>query len=242
MNLKVWWLNSGQNFGDILTPYILKYFGIEHTFVHNLTEANLICIGSIIRRARKGMTVLGSGIMNSHDRISTEADFRLVRGKLSRKRIVDLGGTCPDRYGDPALLVPLIAEEKSKKYKIGYIPHVVHWKEFNNLLPGEKIIRLRTDDPIRTAQEISECEYIVSSSLHGIIVANAYGIPAAWVESTQTKIKGDGSKFHDYFSSVGIEHTISTINNPSFNCPDTIDTNNIKESFYEFKELINEGI
>jgi hypothetical protein len=40
----------------------------------------------------------------------------------------------------------------------------------------------------------------VSSSLHGIIVAHAYGVPARWVRWRHDS--GDGIKYLDYFQSV----------------------------------------
>lgn len=42
----------------------------------------------------------------------------------------------------------------------------------------------------------------MSTSLHGIIVAHAYGIPALWIK--RGYIFTDGLKFNDYFASVEI--------------------------------------
>ena len=65
-----------------------------------------------------------------------------------------------------------------------------------------KIIDLRTTDIESVICEILSCKYILSTSLHGIIVSHAYGIPALWMEKGY--IDTDGFKFNDYFSSVGI--------------------------------------
>jgi hypothetical protein len=55
--------------------------------------------------------------------------------------------------------------------------------------------------------EVNRCEYILSTSLHGLIVCHAYGIPAAWCEvpDGEAKLPGDGTKFHDHMLSVGLE-------------------------------------
>ena len=54
--------------------------------------------------------------------------------------------------------------------------------------------------------ELNQCEKILTTSLHGLIVSHAYGIPAEWCQITgsDTNLAGDGTKFHDYMLSVGI--------------------------------------
>ena len=48
---------------------------------------------------------------------------------------------------------------------------------------------------------ICSCEKILSSSLHGLIVSDAYQIPNCWIELTG-KISGGHFKYYDYASSV----------------------------------------
>jgi pyruvyltransferase len=92
-----------------------------------------------------------------------------------------------------------------KKYEIGIIPHYVDqkhpWVTSKTAVPGVKFINILGDiDTV--VNEILSCDMIISSSLHGVIAADAYGIPSVWVEFSD-KVLGNGFKFKDYFMSVG---------------------------------------
>lgn len=230
--MKFYWLgdNRAGNFGDILTPYVLDYFKIPFSQVKKHTQHfDAICIGSIARYAKSGTLVLGSGFLSRKNNVCKDADYRFVRGPFSRNMILNAGGKCPEIYGDPGLLLPLFCDESKKEYDIGIIPHYSHYSKIKNLYSTEFVINLLTDDALSTAKQISKCRRIISGSLHGIIAANAYGIPAAWIDAGG--IKGDNLKFEDYFLSVGIENPIkSSIDNPIFYCP-SVNTKNIENIF-----------
>ena len=232
---KVWWLGSpnGQgNFGDILTPSILNYFKIKHKYVRHYSEADILCVGSIARRAGSKVRVLGSGIISRSDKVNVDADWKFVRGPYTRKHVQFFGGNCPEIYGDPALLLPLIINPSEKKYEVGIVPHNVDYNFISEKYPNNNIIGLGTRDYTKVIDKITQCESIISSSLHGIICAHAYGIPAAWVKPN-SKLKGDNVKFEDYFASVDINGVQSTYDNPKFISPGTIDLEPIIKIFKE---------
>jgi pyruvyltransferase len=123
-----------------------------------------------------------------------------VRGPLSEKALDKKIGV----YGDPALLLPLIYNPDIKqKYEVGYTPHYIDKKMFPAKLLKDNELFIDVQDDWRSiVKNIKSCKKIVSSSLHGIIVAEAYGIPAEWVEYSD-KVIGKGFKFRDYFLGTG---------------------------------------
>jgi len=100
---------------------------------------------------------------------------------------------------------------------------------------GWHYIDLVDDDPLNPAREISSCETIMSTSLHGIIGAHAYGIPAAHVTTSNTcNLWGDGTKFLDYYASVGLIHKLYGTDNARFEVGQLPDLDIIEGIFKEY--------
>ena len=244
-----YWLSTQEragNFGDILTPYILDYFNIsfKHTkvFKGNI-KIDAICIGSIIERAAHNNTVvLGAGVMTNYKKVNPNADYRLVRGPITRDRIISAGGICSENYGDPGFLLPLLFDEHKKEHDVGFIPHLSEIDIIKEKYPNEFIINLQTSNPKEVVDKITKCRSIVSSSLHGIITAHAYGIPAAWAWDSQEFpkwVKWTDTKFLDYYRSINVNAIKSSFNEPIFSTG-SLDIKNIINVFEEYtKEIKN---
>jgi pyruvyltransferase len=214
-----WW-NVTPNFGDLLSPYLIKKItskqvklvalrpGFKLGFIsRNLRkkEFSYFAIGSIISRVNKNSIVWGSGAFGTEGKqsLNKSAKYLAVRGPLTRNLLRIHGvPNVPEIYGDPALLMPKFFNPKvEKKFKLGII---LRWseKDWNaaEFDPEIKKIYLGTEDVEGTLIDILSCEKILSSSLHGIVLADAYGIPSAWLKSDTPK--GLEFKFYDYFISV----------------------------------------
>lgn len=222
--IKPFWFKGVPNYGDIMTPFILDKMGIKYRY-SDRRNCDSIFIGSIAKLARQNLNVYGSGFIREADPVCKDANWHFVRGPLTRKMVLDAGGNCPEIYGDLALLMPEFVPSAEKLHDVGYAPHGVEYDLFPKDAPR---IKLYHPDIVKTTFEITQCRKIISSSLHGIIVAHAYGIPAAYV-SMSDKLSGDGMKFTDYYRSVGLEPVLSTIDNPVFQVPDNFDMNEVKK-------------
>lgn len=239
--IRIDWVSGTNNFGDIINPILINQLtGLKISQVSSKLyyKNHYFIIGSIVGRANKYTNIWGSGFI-SEDDICTENPKKIfaVRGPKTRERLLNIGIECPEVYGDPALLLPQIYNPKIKiKYKLGLIPHYVD-KENLWLKNGFEnqniiIIDVQEKNPLNVVNKILSCEKIASSSLHGIIVADAYNIPSLWIEFSN-KVAGNGFKFLDYFQSVGRN------DDTPFRITKDTKINDILEQFYEYKIDIN---
>jgi len=208
--IKCFYAANKPNYGDMLTPIILKWISGETSIhVKGTEEGKLLCIGSGMNRwLRKNDIVWGYGSRNTdkHGRIIVPAgiQFLAVRGRMTRDNILkdNHGIEVTEVYGDPASLMPLIYKPKVKKeYEVGLIPHYIDKSRFHVLNPKIKIINV-FDKPYKIIDDINKCNVIISTSLHGTITAEAYGIPVVWLQASN-KVIGGWFKFNDYFSGTG---------------------------------------
>lgn len=205
-----------RNWGDELNYYLLRE--LTEKKISNYTDLckwwskgknNYLVIGSIIEDfTTEESIVWGSGVISGDQPLRHHPKKVLaVRGKLTRKYLLANGIQCPKVYGDPALLTPLIYQPKvKKKYRIGIIPHVsdTNHQAIKHLeRQGAHLIHLnKYINWYDIIDEICMCEIIVSSSLHGLILSDAYKIPNIWATMFGNLI-GGSFKFKDYFSAVG---------------------------------------
>lgn len=205
-----------RNFGDELNIYLLE--GLTGCSLHiynsgfHKCRRNYVVIGSLLDSfIDKESVVWGSGVRKVKKELPAHPKGVLaVRGRLTRDFLLDKGVPCPEVYGDPALLMPLVYTPKiQKKYKVGIIPHYrdIHLTKVHDFIENNKeIVKLirfdKYEDWHSVIDEICQCEYIVSSSLHGLILADAYHIPNLWIQLSNN-IKEGHFKYLDYFSGVG---------------------------------------
>lgn len=213
-HLKVWWWDGKPNYGDALNSSIIAHVSGRPVRHVGIKRAELFSIGSVMRAVRKRsfassdpVYVWGTGMMGPIKNDFVErVSFGLVRGPLTATTLLldDLP------HGDPGLLTGEalgISAKASKKYQIGVIPHWTQSdsseiKQLLDTLPNARLIDMRSDDVHTTTLAIAECELVLSSSLHGLIVADGLGIPNLWIDSGRI---GNTTpfKFFDYALSVG---------------------------------------
>lgn len=214
-----WSCRNERNFGDWIGPLLFEALsGREAIFcmpTQLILGTTTFTVGSILHwiRVPDRVNVWGSGIIKERVKFERPLNTYSVRGPRSRQRMLEQGYQCPEIYGDPALLMPLLFPmPKEKKYELGIIPHFVDSDaakmKFSNV---ENCLLIDVlEPPEKVAEKISSCHRVISSSLHGIIVAHAYGVPAMRAIFSDD-LAGDGVKFSDYSESFGSDHFLSRI-------------------------------
>lgn len=196
-----WWVGR-KNFGDLLTPLLMARFADTEVAWAPAAKANIFAVGSILEAIPVGWKgiVAGSGRLFEDSPLHLEeATILGLRGPLSAKGIKG-----DFALGDPGLLADELVVV-DKEYNLGIVPH---WSDttlqtrFGEYKP--RIIRPE-GDPLEVIREIGRCRKIVSSSLHGLILADAFQIPRRTeLDGANFTKEGVDFKFRDYNESIGL--------------------------------------
>ena len=206
--MKAWWPATPlpANIGDYITYWMMKRDGVDVERVPKDKPGKLLGVGSIIRFAQPGDEVWTSGVMRKGQGGDPAANYRALRGPLTAATMglaglpLGDGALCLPRYYKPR---PFQPEPKGAPltFALGAVPHYVDWA--TDELPrewfGPDAIRI---SPLTINVEgfidaVCACARIESSSLHGCIIAEAYGVPWKWVRIGD-RLSGDDSKFEDF--------------------------------------------
>ena len=207
--ITAYWYTEVVNFGDLITPLLLKYYGFTPV-CYPIEQAQLLSTGSILDLVPEDYSghIVGSGLIRDTPLRFRKAKVWAVRGKLTRERLDAPKDTV---LGDPGLLSSkLLKQRQRRRHTLGIVPHYVD-KDDDRISMIKK--RYKSDilvidvmrKPLAVFEDIDKCDVILSSSLHGIIIADSFNIPNAWIYLSD-KVVGKGFKFHDYFSAIGISH------------------------------------
>ena len=225
-----------QNAGDAFNKPLVEKMAGASVVQAKVANAELLALGGGLanlqfskdmkRRAlqriaglvycQKPLYVWGSGFLFGD---SEEPFFRknmffcALRGELSRRKVSKIVGREIDvPFCDPGLLIGDVYTTSGKKqYSMGIISHYVesdnpYFERLHHNCPDSLIIDIR-NSPETVVEMISQCETIASSSLHGLVFADALGVPSLRLKVTE-KLAGGDFKFDDYYSSYGLRNQV----------------------------------
>lgn len=204
-----WKPHSGhRNFGDHLAKVIVTKVLADHG--HLIEEQvrqprQLLSVGSVLHFAEDGAVVWGSGVngkvMRAADHRYRRLDVRAVRGPKTRAFLMDKGIAVPEVYGDPALLLPHLFPgrfARDVQRAVAVVPNLHDLQTLQQEGVADLVSPL--DGWNRCIEQILQAELVVSSSLHGIIIAEAYGVPARYVRFSEVE---NPFKYDDYMQGTG---------------------------------------
>lgn len=200
--------NLGDYLGFVIVDFMLEKKGLTlDSWVSHRKHMN--SVGSNIFSSYQHSTIWGSGVHHDPDTILKylcynplrRLDVRAVRGPLSRNVLLRYGHKCPEIYGDPAILMPLLYQPQvEKNNEILMIPQYLTEKQFRAEHPELKMASMNTNDYKQVIDAIASSKKVITSSLHAVILSDAYGVPSVLYRGLGKKVD---FKYLDYYASTG---------------------------------------
>ncbi len=194
-----------SNFGDALSEALTeRIVGHKIRVVENpkCNERKLLGMGSILNYAFNGDIIWGTGRNGTKPADAHQfdnLDVRAVRGPLTRQFLLEKGIHCPEVYGDPTLLLPLLFPEfqkqdnPSREYVI-----IPHFSDEYLFLNDPNFVSVK-EDWKEVVTKILDSKLVIASALSGIIVAEAFGIPARLLLPENASHTENLFKYEDYY-------------------------------------------
>lgn len=206
-----WW-KAEPNFGDAINPLIVEHVAGRPVVHTGPRRADMFAIGSLLqvvkrsfkepRKSAEKLCVWGTGLLHpvfGHDFLK-QVDLALVRGPITAALL-----NCEmKQFGDPGLLISdAVPYPGAQADRVGIVPHysLINDHELLAFVASDPAYMLidPCGDPKEVSHAIASCAHVLASSLHGLIVSDAYGVPNTWIEP-----KGQNwLKYLDYAASVG---------------------------------------
>ena len=218
-----------KNFGDELNIYIINrllkvlkldininFIDMAQNMKYNKSLKTFSFLGSIMHQLPDNIDVIGSGINPTHPNIKPNLNILALRGQLSKNFLNKNRNYKLENivYGDPALLIPRLFPEWLTKMNnnndseliIGFIPHyndIPHIEKNIDSFNSKNIkICYPNQDAIKVINFIQECNIIISSSLHGIIVSEMLQKDTKWLMYENSLKSETEFKYLDYYTST----------------------------------------
>lgn len=211
--------NGGtQNFGDEIGPALVaRMLGFDMPLYWKSNPnpgPRLLTIGTIANAhvVQPCDIIWGSGSRNYDNvPVTPQIQVRAMRGPLSRRGVLrshpDL--YVPEIYGDPALLLPHYFPELKRVQLPGdkldtRVIVMPHYKDIALGLVEEadwyRIVSPAAENWLDVIHEILNATFVISSSLHGLIVADAFGVPSRGIRYSDAEAD---FKYIDYYQGTG---------------------------------------
>lgn len=193
------WSESFGNIGDIIWPQIVEWVtGARPDYFTG--EGKVLGCGSVAESVQDNDILCGCGLIQEMELTPRKGVKALmVRGPMTQ-RAMPWADFTDCIYADPCFLLPLMhPREKTHEFRVGIIPHYIEVEEAKQIFPHQDWHYVSIMSDVETfVTELNRCDTILSSSLHGIAIAEAYGIPVMRMRSLSGKIIGGDFKFEDY--------------------------------------------
>jgi pyruvyltransferase len=232
--------NKQPNVGDLLSKvifgHLLRYKGVKSLRSHQTFRISFL--GSVIQFLTGDAIVYGSGflyesVVSNFAEKNIKLDIRAVRGPNTKRMLESVGYIVPEIYGDPAILLPIFHQPKIATVKKDYIV-IPHWKKIKDYDSiKHPVLSTLTSDWENFIDQIVSSNLVISASLHGVIIAEAYGVPAILLADTE---KNDLFKYEDYYLSTGRTNVAMAKNVEEalqFDTPEVPDIKKMQQEFLD---------